>query len=421
MTEKYTKIRRGRLVLISILIFVLIAAVAVAFLLEPLIVLFAPIKNEVILEAGSADFSVDLYKENEKSQLELLSDVSSIDFNKVGEHKLLILAGRRTCEVTLRIVDTTPPAAEAVSKQIYTFETVAAEDLVTNVSDVSSVRIDFVEDPAFGVVGTQAVLLDLTDAVGNKTTVEAELSIIKDSVPPAFAEMEDLVVRIGDTISYKKGVSVTDNRDETVDFSVDSSGVDTGKMGTYTVTYTATDSDDNTTVVTRNVIIQDKLVIDQELVDSLAKKVLDEIITESMTAHEKIEVIFKWVKKNMTYTSSPESDIVNAAYVAFTKKRGDCYNYYSMTKLLLDGCGIENMMIERSGGSTTHFWSLVNVGTGWYHYDTTPQHSKYPFSCFMKTDEEVWAYANSRGDGRTDYYDFDQTLYPERATEKYAG
>ena len=90
-----------------------------------------------------------------------------------------------------------------------------------------------------------------------------------------------------------------------------------------------------------------------------------------------------------------------------------------MVKYMLDECGIENMLVERYGGKTTHYWHLVNVGTGWYHYDTTPQSLEDPFRCFMKTDEQVWAYAKSRHDGRSDYYNFDTSKYPERATEKY--
>lgn len=421
MADTHIKTRKHWYILIAVLAVILAAVIAIAVFMDQLIVLFTPIKDVVILEAGSTNFSVDLFKDNERTELTLLSDISSVDFNKVGDYPLNVAVGKRTCSVTLRIVDTTPPTAEAVTKQIYTYETVTADDLVTNISDISSVQVEFVKEPTFGTAGEQTVLINLTDASGNKTTISSELKIIKDSVPPVFAEMSDLVVRLGDTISYKKGVSVTDNLDETVDFTVDNSAVDSSKVGTYAVTYTATDSDGNTTTVTRKVVIQNKAVIDQELVDKMAKDVLDKIITEGMTDHEKIDAIFKWVKKNMVYVSSPETDIPNAAYVAFTKKRGDCYNYFSMTKVLLDGCGIQNMKIERSGGSTTHFWLLVNIGSGWYHYDTTPQHHLYPFSCFMKTDEEVWAYAKSRGDGRADYYNFDESLYPDRATEKYAG
>lgn len=421
MTEGFVKTNMRWYLLIAILSALLIVALAVAIFLDQLIVLFTPVKDEVVLEAGSTIFSVEMFRQNERNEITLLSDTASIDFNKVGSYQLNVLVGKRSCVVTLKIIDTTPPTAESVTKQIYTYETVSAEDMITNVSDISSVKAEFATEPKYGSAGKQSVLINVTDEAGNRTTVTSELIIITDTVGPVFSEMADLVVRLGDAISYKKGVTVTDNRDEDVTFTVDSSAVNTAKVGTYSVTYSATDSDGNTTTAIRKVVIQNKVVIDQELVEKMAKDVLDKIITDGMTDHQKIDTIFKYVKKNMVYVSSPETDIPNAAYVAFTKKRGDCYNYFSMTKLLLDGCGIQNIKIERMGGSTTHFWLLVNIGSGWYHYDTTPQHHLYPFSCFMKTDEEVWAYAASRGDGRSDYYNFDKSLYPERATQKYSG
>lgn len=421
MTETKRKNKAIWYVLIAILSILLIAAVIAAFFADELITFIKPVHETVVYEAGADDFAVDLFKRNETLEITILSDTSVIDLSKIGEHTIELSDGWRNFTSTLRIIDTTPPTATAVSKQIYTFETVTAEELVKDIKDVSAVQVEFAQDPPFGTAGNHTVTVILTDKSGNTNRVNVSLSIIKDPVPPVFSEMEDLVVQLGNAISYKKGVVLTDNRDESVAFTVDSSLVDTEKIGTYQVTYTATDSDGNTATAIRNVIIQEKPVIELELVETMAKEVLDEIITESMSDHEKIKTIFNWVKRNMTYVSSPETDIPNAAYVAFTTKRGDCYNYFSMTKLLLDGCGIQNMMIERAGGSSTHYWHLVNIGSGWYHYDTTPQHHLYPYSCFMKTDEEVWEYANSRGDGRTDYYNFDETLYPERATEKYSG
>ena len=85
----------------------------------------------------------------------------------------------------------------------------------------------------------------------------------------------------------------------------------------------------------------------------------------------------------------------------------------------MDKLGIDNLPVERYQGRSSHFWLLVNIGTGWYHYDASPQSAEDPFRCFMKTDAQVNAYARSRQDGRRDYYKIDYTKYPELATEKY--
>jgi hypothetical protein len=144
MTEGFVKTNKRWYLLIAILSALLIVALAVAIFLDQLIVLFTPVKDEVVLEAGSTIFSVEMFRQNERNEITLLSDTASIDFNKVGSYQLNVLVGKRSCVVTLKIIDTTPPTAESVTKQIYTYETVSAEDMITNVSDISSVKAEFV-------------------------------------------------------------------------------------------------------------------------------------------------------------------------------------------------------------------------------------------------------------------------------------
>ena len=380
-----------------------------------------PVNDEVVIEAGSDEVVLELFKKDSEASIELLTDLSVIDFNKTGDYDLDFCSGKDNYKGHLKIVDTTSPIATAKNQEIYKGETLSAESFVEDIKDCSDVKVEFAKQPDFSKEGQQQVSLLLTDTAGNKTDITAILNVKRDTTPPVISGMSTITVRIGNSVSYRNGVKVTDNYDKDVKFSFDNSSVNLQKEGTYTVTYTATDSFGNTASATRTVKVLPKLVINQQLVENMAKDVLKKIITDKMTPHQKIEKIFNWVRSNMVYVSSPEKDIPNAAYVAFTKKRGDCFNYLAVTKLLLDGCGIQNQRVDRSGGSSTHYWLLVNVGTGWYHYDTTPQSYKDPYRCFMKTDAEVWAYAKSRSDGRADYYNFDTSKYPKTATVKYSG
>ena len=412
------RIKRLIVILCCLLALLAIIAAAIHF---GWIKLPSPVKEVLTVEAGTSEITKEMFLLKDGDSVTLVTDLSKIDLNKVGDYPISFTQKNKTYVSTLSIVDTTAPIVHTIDKQIYHDETAEASDFINKVTDLSPTTVAFKNDPPFGTVGTHQVEILVTDAHSNESTATANLTIIKDDQPPVFGKMEDIFVQIGGTISYKKNVTVSDNRDENVQYTVDSSSVDINTAGTYEVIYTATDSSGNVATAKRIVNVTVKPVINRELVDAMAKEVLDKIITSDMTNHQKIDTIFKWVRKNMVYTSSPEKEIPEAAYVAFTKKRGDCYNYYAMTTVLLDGCGIENMKIERSDSTRSHIWLLVNIGTGWYHYDTTPQHHLYPFSCFMKTDQEVWDYAKSRGDGRNDYYNFNASLYPQRATEKYSG
>ena len=54
-------------------------------------------------------------------------------------------------------------------------------------------------------------------------------------------------------------------------------------------------------------------------------------------------------------------------------RQGDCYVFACTAKVLLTRAGITNMDIEKIPAKTRHYWNLVDIGDGWYHFDTTPR------------------------------------------------
>lgn len=402
------------LVVLGILLVASGALVTCAAIFAP-----SPVHERVTVEAGTSDIPLDAFPKEGK-QVTLLTDTKGIDLDKPGTYTLEFLYKEKSYYSALLIVDTTAPTGKPVEHTIYNDETLTPEDFVTDITDLSGVSVSFGEEPDFAKVGQQDVVIHLTDTSGNVGVVTAKLTVVADTTFPVFSEMEELKVNLGQSVSYRKNVTATDDRDGEIAFRIDSSAVNLEEEGTYTIVYTATDSSGNTTTVERKIHVMSTLVVNQELVDEMAKEILAKILTEDMTPHEKIKKIYNHVRYNMSYSHSTETEIPEAAYKAMTKRRGDCYNYFAYAKVLLDNAGIDNIPVERYGGKTSHFWLLVNVGTGWYHYDTTPQSEEDPFRCFMKTDEQVKAYARRRSDGRRDYYDIDYSKYPELATEKYS-
>lgn len=100
-----------------------------------------------------------------------------------------------------------------------------------------------------------------------------------------------------------------------------------------------------------------------------------------------------------------------AVYDGLYYHEGDCYTVYATAAYLLDQCGIENKGVTRSvQGGVTHYWSLVNIGSGWYHFDAS--HHDPHWKCFMQTDEQVRTYSQEQY-GYPDYYSFDEEDMPE--------
>ena len=155
----------------------------------------------------------------------------------------------------------------------------------------------------------------------------------------------------------------------------------------------------------------------QEEFDQMVADTLAPLVKEDMTAMEQARAVFDYVHDNIRYTgTSDKSDWMTGAYDGMTTGKGDCFTYYAVSRALLTALGIDNLEVQRiEGTSSHHYWNLVNCGDGWYHFDACPRSMKMPsFLSFMVTDQQVADFTAMAG---RHYYDFDDTLLPERATE----
>ena len=149
------------------------------------------------------------------------------------------------------------------------------------------------------------------------------------------------------------------------------------------------------------------------LVDGEADRILGKILSPSMSQWEQARAIYNYVHTHVKYVGySDKSSWLMGAYVGFTRGRGDCYNYFACSKALLDKAGIPNVDLYRVGGGTDHYWQLVNVGNGWYHFDACPHPDSYPLNSFLLDEMAVRAYPEKCAPVRTNYYVYDYANCP---------
>jgi hypothetical protein len=392
---------------------VLIVAFLVVFIIAGILVsmLFTnKLYETVTLEAGTKTVNISEFLKDKKTSGTIVTDMSTINMNSPGVYDIKIQIGNKTYSSKLEIKDTVAPAAEVVNNEIWAKEEKEAKEFVKNIVDATDVKVSFKEKPDFSKAGNQDVLLILEDAGYNKTELKAAVTIKADTEAPKIEGTHDQTVYIGDTVAYKKDVTVTDNRDENVKLEIDSNSVNLKKAGAYNVTYSATDSSGNTTTktITLKVTEKPKSAVSKEDLDALADKVLASIITTSMSKKEKAKAIFKWTKSNISYIdTSDKSDWVKAAIQGFKQGKGDCFVYFATAQELLTRAGIQNQGIIKINNH--HFWSLINLGDGWYHFDTTPRKGDNDFySLFMLTDAQIEAYSRKHGNSHV----WDKTKYP---------
>lgn len=372
------------------------------------------VADNVTVEAGQGVPGLDKFvAAGETGQF--ITEMSEIDYARVGDYQVSLLVNGDSYISTLHIVDTIAPVVEVHDIEDYAFVPRNAGDFATRIDDVTEVAASFKKEPDLSYIGTQEVELVFTDQGNNRTEKKARLTLKEDKEAPVIHGAVDLIIYAGDTVSYKKDVTVTDNSTDGLSLDVDTSQVNTRAEGVYPVTYVARDAAGNTDTVTVNLTVKARKY-DIDEVNSLGDSVLANILTPEMSDMDKLHAIYSYIMGHISYINDSEKgDWVQAAYEGLMNRKGDCYVYASTAKLLLTRAGIKNMDIEKIPSDTLHYWNLVDIGDGWYHFDTTPR-KDHP-TIFMWDDRQMMEYSESHDKS----HNYDHALYPEVNGSESAG
>ena len=396
-----------------VLLTILIGAIVFALIYNPL-------QKEVVLEAGSAIHAKDFLKNGSNKEVTAVTDLSALNLNVAGSYKVQIKVGGRTYTSRLVIRDTVAPTAVAVNTATNKGILPDPETLVTGIVDAGTVRVSWHQKPDVTVGGESTGYVLLTDPSGNSSVVEVKIAVVVDEQAPVIDGARDRVFFVGDSIAYKDGITVTDDQTKTPVLTVDNSAVRPQTAGVYPVTYIATDAVGNKTTVTVNFTIKERPsgYRDPEEAYNYARPVLESITNEDMSKAEVAAAIYNWVKRSIRWNehSNHEHGWAAGACYGFTQKKGDCFTYYAVAKALLDLAGIPNIDVTKvvtpQTSQSAHYWSLIDIGDGWYHMDCTPRANNLYDSFFLYTDEEMLAYSRKH----SNCFNFDLTAYPARAT-----
>lgn len=210
------------------------------------------------------------------------------------------------------------------------------------------------------------------------------------------------------TYHFKEHVTATDARDGKTKVSVDTSEINWNKTGVYRIYYTSKDSAGN--IAKSWAKVQVYAAGEPE---KIADLILSSITKTSWSDEKKLRKIYTYVRSHCSYTGNGgHSNWRMAALKGIKGGNGDCFTFYAMSRLLITRAGISNIMVRRypSRKGYDHWWNLVYVKGGWYHFDTTPRRRGGKF-CLV-TDAQLRIYSS----GST--FRFKESLYPKRATKK---
>lgn len=372
--------------------------------------------KEIYLEAGSEKPEISEFLKRDVKDASFQKG-NAFDTSVPGDYKLIIeckvpIFGKVSLPVTLHVTDTTAPVVEPLSEYTYfTYQEKEpeAKDFLASVSDATKWIASFSGSYDFSSVGEFDVEIIVEDAAKNKTTVVVPCKVITDTTAPVISGVEPLSVSQGDTISYTSNVTVTDDYDKNPTLEVDTSEVNPDKRGIYNITYTATDASGNKSTETTTIQVKSMVIAaaTESTVNGMADEILSEIIHDGMSQLEQARAVFDWVVNNITYSESAGiDDLYSAAYKGMFNRVGDCTVKQKTAEVMLNRLGIKNMEIEKIRDTRGHYWLLIDVGEGWYHYDPNAQLDGSLI--FYWHDADLWEYSNTHGNT----HNYDKSKYP---------
>ncbi len=326
-----------------------------------------------------------------------------------GLYSIPVTANGEPDYALITAVDTTPPVLELrADAPLYTLHPAAAEEAFA-ASDLSAVTVEWLSEPDWNKPGEQTVRALATDRYGNTTEAEGVVTLLADTEAPVLYGVVDRIAYVGEPIAYFAEVYAEDAVDGRTEVTVESE-VMADREGTYKVTYASVDRSGNVATAVCKFRLVNATVPEEEI-RALAKDTIAKIITDDMTAAEKLKAVFYYVRGHIHYTgTSDKSDWRKEAARGFKSGKGDCFTFYSVTRALLDELEIDYMSVTRKGGRTRHYWVIVNIGTGWYHFDPiiAPHHKH---KCFMWTNKQCQV--------KPYFWRYEKDRYPEIATEPF--
>lgn len=209
------------------------------------------ISNTVVTELGEP-LSMDISDYATGNITHANLNISKVNVQKSGLYKAYITNGSKDLVLSVKVADTTPPSAVAISGlKFSTYEDVEASNLVTEVKDTSNtVSIAFKDGKkshVYTVGGEINETVVLTDLSGNKNTLAITLQIIADTTAPVIKGVKPIKSFAGDDINYTKDITASDDRDGnlTAKIKINSENVNSETPGIYSIVYSVRDCSGN--------------------------------------------------------------------------------------------------------------------------------------------------------------------------------
>ena len=202
----------------------------------------------------------------QRTPIENATDVNGIDTNVLGMYIITYTAtdsNNNTSSIirTVFVEDTTNPiiTLNGDTTIILPLDSTYSEpgyNISDNYTDTANINVNIITDLCTNIVGNYSITYTATDEEGNQSSVQRFVEII-DTIPPTVElnGNNPIIVELFNVYT-EEGVTASDNVDPDNLLTTTINGtVNTSVAGSYTLTYSVSDTGGQTTNITRTVIV----------------------------------------------------------------------------------------------------------------------------------------------------------------------
>lgn len=144
-----------------------------------------------------------------------------------------------------------------------------------------------------------------------------------------------------------------------------------GNFSTHRVTLS---NDNNSNYFSEGISSEAELRKREAYVQSMKNEIISSL--QGYSEYEQVRYLHNWLIDNMEYDTSYKKSDIHNIYGALANKTVVCEGYARTFKYILDGLGIENVIISgtatnSNGVRESHAWNYVKIDNKWYAVDVT--------------------------------------------------
>lgn len=144
-----------------------------------------------------------------------------------------------------------------------------------------------------------------------------------------------------------------------------------GNFSTHRVTLS---NDNNSNYFSEGISSEAELRKREAYVQSMKNEIISSL--QGYSEYEQVRYLHNWLIDNMEYDTSYKKSDIHNIYGALANKTVVCEGYARTFKYILDGLGIENVIISgtatnSNGVTESHAWNYVKIDNKWYAVDVT--------------------------------------------------